>query len=60
MVDLSGLGDKAKEFMSSDKGEEVTDGALDKAGNTADKVTGGKFDDQINGARDAADNKLGE
>ncbi|RFA20005.1 antitoxin [Subtercola boreus] len=60
MVDLGGLGDKAKEFASSDKGEQVSDGALDRASDAADSATGGKFDDKIDGARDAADDKIGD
>ncbi|MEF2978144.1 antitoxin [Subtercola sp. YIM 133946] len=59
MVDLSGLGDKAKEFADSDKGEQASDGALDKASGAANTATGGKFNDKIDGARDSADDKIG-
>ena len=50
-----GLGDlrsKASEALSSDK-------ALDRAAQTAKKVTGGKFDEKIDSVRDAADARIG-
>lgn len=59
MVDLGGLADKAKNAASSDKGEELTDKGLEKAGDAAGSATGGKFDDKIDGARDAADDRVG-
>ena len=31
---MSGIGDKASDFLNSDKGEQVSDGALDKAADT--------------------------
>lgn len=40
--------------------EENTDGVLDKVADAAKKATGGKFDDKIDAARDAADDKIGE
>ena len=57
-----GLGDlksKASEALSSDKAEQVSDQALDRAAKAAKKVTGGKFDEKIESARDAADAKIG-
>lgn len=60
MADFGGLGDKANDFLKSDKGEQLSDGALDKAGDAADERTGGKFDDKIDGARDAADKRIGQ
>lgn len=57
-----GLGDltsRAGEVLGSDKGEAVTDQALDKAADAAKKATGGKLDSQIEAARDAADSRLG-
>lgn len=48
--------DAAKGMMS----EENTDGLLDKVADAAKKATGGKFDDKIDAARDAADDKIGE
>ena len=54
-----GLGDKAKDFLSSDKGEQASDKALDKAGQVADEKTGGTHDAQIDKGRDFADDRLG-
>lgn len=60
MADLGGLGDKAKDFLDSDKGEQATDAGLDKAGDAANGATGGKFDDKIDAAQNAADTKVGD
>jgi hypothetical protein len=60
MADLGGLGDKAKDFANSDKGEQASDAGLDKAGDAASSATGGKFDEKIDGASDAADKKVGD
>lgn len=60
MADLGGLGDKAKDFLSSDKGEQATDAGLDRAGDAVNGVTGGKFDDKIDAAQNAADTKVGD
>ena len=60
--DDQGLGDlksKASEALSSDKAEQVSDQALDRAAKAAKKVTGGKFDEKIDSVRDAADAKIG-
>ncbi|WP_375387643.1 antitoxin [uncultured Amnibacterium sp.] len=57
---MSGIGDKANDFLHSDKGEQASDGALDKAGDAADRATGGGHDEQIDTAREAADQKLGD
>ncbi len=54
-----GIGDKAKDFMDSDKGEKATDSGLDRASDMADDKTGGKHADKIDKARDAGDQKLG-
>jgi hypothetical protein len=54
-----GLGDKAKDFLSSDKGEQASDKGLDKAGQVADEKTGGTHDAQIDKGRDLADDRLG-
>ncbi|AND15212.1 antitoxin [Rathayibacter tritici] len=59
MVDLGGLADKAKNAANSDKGEELTDTGLDKAGDAADSATGGKFAGQIDKAQDAGDQQVG-
>ncbi|OII38199.1 antitoxin protein [Curtobacterium sp. MMLR14_010] len=56
---MSDLGDKAKDFLDSDKGEKASDAGLDKASDAADKATGGGHGDQIDKAADAADGKIG-
>ncbi|WP_369136864.1 antitoxin [Modestobacter versicolor] len=56
---MAGLGDKAGEFLNSDKGEQASDKGLDKAGQVADQKTGGNHDAQIDKGRDLADGKLG-
>jgi hypothetical protein len=57
MVDF---GDKAKDFLQSDKGEQVSDGALGKAGDAVDERTGGKFDKQVDQAEHTADGRIGQ
>jgi len=56
---MAGLGDKAKDLLNSDKGEQVSDTGLDKAGQIADQKTGGTHDAQIDKGRDLADGKIG-
>lgn len=57
------LGDKAKGAFDAAKdavsSEDKTDKVLDDIAGAANKATGGKFADQIDSARDAADDKLG-
>lgn len=60
MVDFGGLSNKAKEFLNSDKGEEVSDNVLQKAADAAKKATGGKYDDKIDGAHQSADDRIGQ
>lgn len=60
MADLGGLGDKAKDFANSDKGEKAGDAALQKGDDAASSATGGKVDDKIDDARDAADGRIGD
>ena len=57
---MSNLGDKAKDFANSDKGEQAPDAGLDKAAGAADKATGGDHGDQVDKAEHAADDKIGE
>ena len=57
---MSNLGEKAKDFANSDKGERATDAGLDKAAGAADKATGGGHGDQVDKAEHAADDKIGE
>lgn len=54
-----GLLDKAKDALNSDKGEELSDQAIDRAKDFASEKTGGKFDDQIDQAGHQADQFLG-
>lgn len=57
-----GLGDmakKAKDALSSDKGEQTSDRVLDGAADLANKVTGGKHADTVQRGRDAADERIG-
>lgn len=54
------LKEKAEGLIQSTlKDEAKTDSALDSVAGAAKKGTGGKFDDKIDAARDAADSKLG-
>ncbi|GAB2508872.1 antitoxin [Paramicrobacterium agarici] len=52
--------DKIDEALHSEKAEGMSDQILDKAADGADNLTGGKYSDKIDGARDAADKKLGD
>ena len=47
--------DKIQEALKSEQAEGISDKVLDGAADLANKLTGGKFADQIDGARDAAD-----
>lgn len=51
--------DKINDALKSDQAEDITDKVLDGAADLAKKVSGGKFDAQIDSARDAADSHLG-
>ena len=58
---LDDLKNKATEKLSEVTGnEETTDAGLDKASDAAKKVTGGKFDDNIDHERDVVYNILVE
>ncbi|WP_412543183.1 antitoxin [Longispora sp. K20-0274] len=50
---------KATDFLNTDQGEQISDKVLDGAADLAKKVSDGKFGDQIDGARDAADGAIG-
>lgn len=65
---LDDITNKAKEFLDSDtvknalkseQAEDISDKLLDGVADAANKVTGGKFEGQIDGARDAADKAVG-
>ncbi len=51
--------DKVSEALKSEQAEGVSDKVLDGAADFANKLTGGKFKDQIDGARDTADKHIG-
>ncbi|MFF1879116.1 Rv0909 family putative TA system antitoxin [Leifsonia sp. NPDC058230] len=68
MAGLDDITNKAKEFLDSDtvkdalkseQAEDVRDKLLDGVADAANKVTGGKFEEQIDGARDSADKAVG-
>ena len=50
---------KVKDALNSEQAEGVSDKLLDGVAGAAKKVTGGKFDDKIEGARDEADKHVG-
>lgn len=55
-----GLKQKAEDLVGSTlKDEAKTDSALDAVSGAAKKATGGKYDDKIDSAREAADKRLG-
>lgn len=68
---MSGLDDvtkKAQEFLNSDQvkdalkseqAEDISDKLLGGVADAANKLTGGKFESQIDGAKDAADKAVG-
>ena len=58
-MDLGGLGDKAKNALNSEKGEQASDKGLDKAEQFADQRTGGTHDAQVDKAREMADQHIG-
>jgi len=54
-----GLMDSAKDALDSDKGEKASDAGIDKAEQAVSQKTGGKYDEKIDSAGDAADKKVG-
>ena len=59
-MDVGGLGDKAKDALNSEQGEQRSDQALDKAEQVADDKTGGKYDQQSDKVGDMADQRIGQ
>jgi phage terminase small subunit len=51
--------DKVQDALKSEQAEGISDKLLDGVADAANKVTGGKFESQIDGARNAADEKIG-
>ena len=59
-MDLGNLVNQAKDAVTGLVGdEEKTDSVLDTIADAAKKVTGGKFDEQIDSVRNTVDEKLG-
>lgn len=59
---MDNIKNQAQQAMENnpDKVEELSDQAIQKAGDTADGATGGKFSEQIDGAEQQADGRIGE
>jgi polyhydroxyalkanoate synthesis regulator phasin len=51
--------EKVKGALNSEQAEDISDKLLDGVAGAAKKVTGGKFDGQIEDARDGADKHVG-
>jgi len=51
--------DKVADALKSEKAEEISDKLLDGVAGAAQKATGSKFDDKIEGARKQADKAVG-
>jgi hypothetical protein len=51
--------EEIQEALKSEQAEGISDSVLDSVADLAKKVTGGKFDEHIDGARDAADGAVG-
>jgi hypothetical protein len=51
--------DQVKNALKSEQAEGASDKLLDSVADAAKKVTGGKFDSQIENARDGADKAVG-
>lgn len=45
--------------LKSEQAEEISDKVLDAAADLANKITGGKFAEQVGGVREAADKAIG-
>ncbi|MGO2750280.1 MAG: Rv0909 family putative TA system antitoxin [Pseudoclavibacter sp.] len=50
---------RVTEALKSEQAEDISDKILDGVADAAQKATGAKFTDQIQGARDAADKQVG-
>lgn len=53
------LAGQAKGLLKSAQAEEISDTVLDGAANLANKVTGGKFADQVEDVRERLDDAIG-
>ncbi|TFC43411.1 antitoxin [Cryobacterium sp. TMT1-21] len=50
---------RVKDALTSEQAEEMSDKVLGATADAANKVTGGKYEEQIEGARTSADDKIG-
>ena len=50
---------KVKDALKSEQSEKISDNVLGGATGMANKLTGNKFADQVEGARSGADKKIG-
>ncbi len=60
MAGLEDFAVKAKDALKSEQAEGVSDNVLDGASDLSNKVTGGKFADQVKGVRDPTPPSIGE
>lgn len=51
--------EKVKGMLESEQAENVSDSVLDGVAGLADKLTGGKFSDQIDDVKKSVDEKIG-
>ena len=56
---IEDLTNQAKDFLKSEQAEGISDKLLDGAADLANKVTGNKCAEHVDGARDAADGAVG-
>ena len=52
--------EQVQSALKSTQAEDISDNILDKLEDAVDAATGGKFNDQIKAARDAADGAVGD
>lgn len=52
-------GDQIQDALKSEQAEEISDNVLDGVAGFANKLTGDKFADQVDGVRDEADKHIG-
>jgi hypothetical protein len=51
---------KGTDALNSEKGEQMSDSALDKGGDAASKATGGKYDEHLEKGETQADKRIGQ
>jgi hypothetical protein len=57
---IGDLGKKAQDALGTEQGEQKSDDALQKGSDALGEKTGGKYDEQIDKGRDAADKRIGD